>query len=152
MIGTYNKQEQPDYRTARILNEIANTLDDELQFTFDVPSENADGKLPVLDLAMWIENDQVTNVFYKKKVSSIFTVLKRSAVSNRTKLNTLFEEVMRRLYNISPNLPLEVWETHLSKFSQCMMISGYSEVERMNTIKGAITRYEDMIDKLKNGD
>ena len=31
------------------------------------------------------------------------------------------------------------------------MISEYSEEESMNTIKGAIARYEDMIDKEKKG-
>ena len=33
-----------------------------------------------------------------------------------------------------------------------MMISGYSEEERMNTIKGAIARYDEMIEKVNNGE
>ena len=68
----------PSYFPTLTINDIANSLDKELQFTFDVPSQNVNGKLLVLDLAMYIMDGKVMYTFYKKKVSSVFTVLKRS--------------------------------------------------------------------------
>ena len=72
-------------RTAKILNKIANTLEIDIQRTFDVPDNHSDGKMPVLDLKIWIKNNQVMYTFYKKEVSSKYTILKRSALSNSTK-------------------------------------------------------------------
>ena len=90
--------------------------------------------------------------FYKKKVSSIYTVLRRSAVTTRTKLDTVFQESLRRLYNVSPRLPWEERASHLSKFVKTMLVSGYSEEERYNTIKGAIVRWEEMNNRVQSGE
>ena len=40
----------------------------------------------------------------------------------------------------------------MSKFAQTMLVSGYNDEERFNTIKGAIIRWEEMTEKVKNGE
>ena len=49
------KAEEDDIRMMREVVAMANTLERDIQLTMDVPSTNSDGKLPVLDLKMWIE-------------------------------------------------------------------------------------------------
>ena len=73
--------------------------------------------------------------FYKKKVSSNFTVFKRSTVTMRAKLYTVFQEVLRLLYNVSPRVSWKDRVSRLSKFVQTLYMSGYIEKERYNTIR-----------------
>ena len=43
-------QRHQDQRTFDVLQEIANTLDPNIQMATDAPSRNSDGRLPVLNL------------------------------------------------------------------------------------------------------
>ena len=48
-----------DVRTFKVLNSIADSLDKDIQWEFDVPSQHPNNKLPCLDLEVWIqEQDQ----------------------------------------------------------------------------------------------
>ena len=83
--------------------------------------------------------------FYKKKASSNFTVLKRSTVTIRAKLYTVFQEALRLLYNVNLILPWEERVSHLSKFVQTLYMIGYIEEEGYNTIKGTIVQWEEIV-------
>ena len=76
-------------RTAEVMVKIANSLDANIQFTWDVPSKNTNGRMPVLDLVVWIQetdgHKQIMHSFYKKEVASKYTILKRSALSYKIK-------------------------------------------------------------------
>ena len=39
--------DQPAVRTAKVLQEIANSLERDIQMTYDVPENHSDGKMPV---------------------------------------------------------------------------------------------------------
>ena len=47
--------------------------------TYDTPSLNSNGCMPVLDLQLWCDGSQVLFSFYEKKVISKFVLLKDSA-------------------------------------------------------------------------
>ena len=97
--------DSPSLRTAKILNMIANTLEHDIQMTFDIPENHSDGKMPVLYMKIWVDGNKILYTFYKKEVSSQYTILKRSAISESTKLNTCFMEALRRIRNTSAVLP-----------------------------------------------
>ena len=82
-------------RTAKVIANIANSLDQSIQVTIDTPERNGDLRLPVLDLRVWICNNQIVHSFLKKAVSSLFTILKRSAI---------FQEGIKRISHISLSL------------------------------------------------
>ena len=112
--------------------------------------------MPVLDLEMWVQKEdgtpKVTHNFYKKKVASKFTILKRSAIATGTKKATLFQEGIRRLSHMSPNLPWSDTVAVMNQWSLCMRDSGYSEKERYDAIRGACMRHEEMLRKVREGD
>ena len=112
---------------------------------------NQSGRLPVLDLELYTVGNVVFHSFYKKPISSMYTVLKRSAMADSVKLQTCFMECMRRMLNCSVNTPWDTISDHLTKFSYTMLISGYNQRERYNTIKGMIDRYQTMISEMSNG-
>ena len=77
--------------------------------------------------------------------------MKRSALSNSTKKNTLFMEALRRIQNTSRELPWEMTCKHLTDYARCMQISGYSKSERFEAINGAILRHQQMLNEVKSG-
>ena len=52
-----DKDVPSDLLTARVITEISNDLDVDIKMTLDCPSNNADGRMPVLDLKAWMEKD-----------------------------------------------------------------------------------------------
>ena len=121
-------------RTARIIADVANSINDGIQVTVDWPEKNMDGRKPVLDLKVWVDRSQdiprISYSFYKKEVASKFTILKRSAVSEGVKKQTLFQEGIRRLSHVATWLPWVEVVAHMNEWSNCMRISGYSQKER----------------------
>ena len=124
--------------------------------TVDWPEKNTDGRMPVLDLKVWVDRSQdiprISYSFYKKEVASKFTILKRSAVSEGVKKQTLFQEGIRRLSHVAMWLPWVEVVAHMNEWSNCMRISGYSQKERYEAIRGAVMRQEEMKRKLEQGE
>ena len=117
----YEKDEniEDDERTAKVLSDIANSINSNIQTTTDLPSRNLSQRMPVLDLHMWIAMYEgvpvITHSFYKKDVASRYTIMKRSAINSGTKKSTIFQEGLRRLQHISPTLPWKETVTHMSR-------------------------------------
>ena len=92
----YEKDEniEDDERTAKVLSDIANNINSNIQTTTDLPSRNLSQRMPVLDLHMWIAMYEgvpvITHSFYKKDVASRYTIMKRSAINSGTKKSTIF--------------------------------------------------------------
>ena len=103
-----------------------------------MPDSNDNGKMPVLDLEVWVQDNKIRHNFFKKAVSSEFTIMSRSKISDSMKLNTLFMECYRRLINCDQDTPWGVIASHLSQYSNTLRISGYTELQRYNAIKGVI--------------
>ena len=141
----------PALRTAKVLQCIANSIEECIKVTFDVPEMNTTNMLPVLDLEVWVADNQVRHRFYQKTVSSEYTIINRSALSSSTKTSTTFMECYRRISNCSPDTPWSEIAHHMSKYMNCMRISGYSIEERYNTVKGAIHRYNQILDQVSTG-
>ena len=137
---TYDSDRLTDEdRTAKTLSEIADTMDSNIQFTWDTPGQNLDNRLPVLDMKLWIDRDNEGNQmvqysFFKKEVASKYTILKRSALSNKIKKSTLLQEALRRLNNIGPGLPWDETAHHLTEYSYMLYLSGYNGKERYHYI------------------
>ena len=128
-----DKNKSETQRTAEIMASIANSINPAIQVTLDYPSNHIDGRMPVLDLKIWKNSEgkcpRISHTFYKKPIASPFTILKRSAVSESVKRSTIFQESLRRLQHISEDCPWSETVNHLSEFSNCLKISGYSHRE-----------------------
>merc|ERR1711867_42359 len=101
--------------------------------------------MPVLDLALWVDTVDskqiIRHSFYKKKVASRYTVLKRSALSGQIKKSTLLQEALRRIGNTSKGLPWEETAGHLAEYANMLRLSGYNQRERYHNIIGALSRH-----------
>ena len=139
-----SKGEAADVRSMAAVVAVANTLDPNLQFTSDCPSQQQDGKLPILDIKVWVEDGKVRHTFYRKECASVQTILKTSALSAGVKRATLFNEGMRRLS------ALDKWTTDkqrgevLEEFMDCIRVSGYNQEVRATILGGLLERSRQM--------
>ena len=98
------KNECSDVRMMREVRKMANSIESDIQLTVDVPSENVDKKLPVLDLKMWVEGRELENggsyevvmhEFYEKQMVTPRVISRDSALPERVKRETLAQEIIR---------------------------------------------------------
>ena len=121
-----------DRRTAEIVRTVASEIFDCLLFTADSPTANVGGKMPVLDLQVWLEKDEqgvnhIRHQFYEKPMSSQLVIHKQSAMSWTIKRSALVSEVFRRLFNTDDQVSWQEKADMISKLVLKMWRSGYRE-------------------------
>jgi len=90
------KDVESDVVTAELVCELANTLEGDIVMTYDTPSQNLGGKMPVLDLKVWMDCDyRVKFQFYQKSMTSRMTVMRESALSWTSKKVILANELVQ---------------------------------------------------------
>ena len=71
VLDPINQSDPPDVQTARVITQIADSiLPDVIKMEFDTPSLHPNERLPILDLEVWVENNQIYHSFYKKSMAS----------------------------------------------------------------------------------
>ena len=137
-----NIGEEPDKRTFDVLRVIADTIDKNLKFTVDCPSNNSNGRLPVLDLCFWIEQEgpYIRHSFYRKPCAPKRTIMARTALSSNTKRATVFAEGMRRLSSLDQRATETEKQEVLSQYMHTLVMSGYSHEVRQYTLLGLLER------------
>ena len=74
---------------------------------------------------MFTVGNKIEFSFFTKPISSPFVILYKSAVSNTTKRNSLFQEGLRRFRDMSNGVSEEEKRFILSKFMNTLKESGY---------------------------
>ena len=134
-------------RTMDIVENIANSINTNIQVTYDIPSNYHDKMIPILDVKAGLtEYNEIKFKFYKKPIASDIVTMKSSALQMKQKFTILTQQGFSRLHNTSEDLEHERVES-LNKFMQQLQLSGYSEKERENILRGSIKTYKNL--KLK---
>ena len=103
------KDQAEDERTMRKLQEIGNTIHPSIQVTVDYPTNNPNGRMPVLDTEHWMEEvelngckkTQVLHSHYMKPMANVNAVHKSTALPERSKKNILVADLVRVMRNVS---------------------------------------------------
>ena len=102
-----------DLRTARVLNDIGNDIAGYLKFTVECLSTNANGWMPITHARteVTVAADNTNDYrFYEKLISSKYVMMQSSAMSAKVNMNTLMQEVIRRLRNTRVALQWEDYQ------------------------------------------
>ena len=127
-------------------------MDPMIRFTFDLPENHQDKKLPVLDLKVWLsETGELLHEFYEKPTKNVKTILASSSISWHQKRTILTQEAIRRLKNTSQSLGIDTQNLHLSTFMNKLKQSGYNEKFRGGIVRSAKKAYSIMIQNDQNG-
>ena len=141
-----------DRRTADFLVEVANSIHNSITVKADFPSNNPDGRMPLLDLKVWVdENNMAKFSFYSKECSSKFFIPFISAHSMSMKKRMLANEGFRRLVNISPDLPWDESVRVMNEFCVKMWRSGYPATWRAEAVSSVIQRLEKALKEERDG-
>ena len=144
--------ESKDKLTMNEMRKMANTICPIIQMEEDFPSKNKDSKLPILDLKVWVRDDNIImHEFYRKSMSSRTMMMKRSAMPKTMKRSVLTQEGIRILRNCSEDIPWQRVEAHLTEFSLRMKLSGYNENYRQNIIKSSLAGWRKQKEQENNG-
>ena len=141
-----DSEEPKDKVVMERVKELANTIHSNIKATCDYGSNYEDGKLPVLDLKIWIgeseENERkIIYEHYMKDVSSRHLLNYRSAHPETMKMNVLVNEATRILKNCSKHLPREAVNKHLQYFVKRMQYSGYPQEHRYEVLQVFVYRF-----------
>ena len=117
-----------------------------IQLTVDYPSNYDDGKMPILDMRVWMnQKREIEYIFYEKPMRSNLVIGKNSALPMMMKMKTLTQETFRRIHNTRESLREEYLPEILSKYSQKLKDSGYSEEDRLSIIEGGFKTHENIL-------
>ena len=150
-----------DLHTANVMMTMANSIRPSIQFTVDVGSNYADNRVPILDMAMRMENisftehgttficPQVSYVFFKKSMARTTIMKSASAMPEKIKRETLVNELLRRLTNTTQYLPSAAEENRkvTNAYMQTMKLSGYGEKIRRETALAGIKGLQEKLRK-----
>ncbi|MCP3849452.1 MAG: hypothetical protein GY694_04320, partial [Gammaproteobacteria bacterium] len=138
------KGEADDERLARVLVEIANSILPCIKMEADFPSRNADQRLPILDMKVWMNQEgKVLYTHYEKPMSNKSVLNSQSAHPASCKRAVHTQEILRRILNCSEKLE---WEAEvapvLSDYMARMKNAGYNESYRKGVLASALNIYD----------
>ena len=134
--------------TMNIVVEVAESIDNMIKFSVDLPEKNPSKKLAVLDLEVNInktEGNRVDYEFYEKPSKNNRVLLEDAALPSKQKRTILTQECLRRLRNTKVELGKETQVKHLNKFMLKMKNSGYSAKYRKEILDSALRAFEHML-------
>ena len=145
-------EETEEQRTARVFKNIANSVQEGIIMEEDSPSRNQDGKLPILDMKVWIDrNFYVVYQHYEKPMANRQILHSQSAQSDKCKRSVHVNEVVRRILNTSAKLE---WSDYvapvLTDYCLRMKQAGYNEMYRKRTLEQALRVHDRFINDEKN--
>ena len=140
-----------DEITFEFIKTVGNSIHRSIQLEVDVPSNYEDGKLPILDLKVWIgqiENNvyKVIHEHYTKEIASKYVIDQKSAMSMQQKRPILTQMCLKVLLNNSEYLDEIKKKEKVEFFMRRMQASGYNNKIRYEVLKSAMNAY----DKIKN--
>ena len=128
-----------------LIKEVGDTLVPGLRLTVDLPELHKSGKVPMLDIQVWLEQDQdhsiIRHSFYQKPSTSPLVFHAGGAHNWRSKLITLVEELRRRYLHMDGRHSMEDKKEVISDYLQKLSDSGYTHPTRMEIVKSATLKY-----------
>ena len=144
-----DEEKSADEVTIEVIKEIAESIDDMIEFTVDFPSnKHKCGKLPILDIQVCVNKNKENRIdyeFYEKPTKHNKVVLSDSAISSKQKRTILTQECLRRLRNTKIELGRDVQIKYLNQFMLKLKNSGYSTQYRKEILDSAEKAFEKMV-------
>ena len=149
-----------DERTMLRLQEIANSIHPSIQLTVDYPSNNENGRIPILDTEQWIEEvnvggvkkHQILHSHYSKPMANKLVIHRNSALSDNTKIAILVADLLRIMKNVSKLCSEQERNRKIQEFINRMQFSGYTKADRAYVYRKAKRKYDKCVEKDEAGE
>ena len=123
-----------------------------ISFNVDTCDLNSDKRLPMLDVKVYLdENQRLVHEHFEKPTKNRRVILADSALSWSQKRTIHTQECLRILRNTSVLLGEQVQNKHLSNYMKKLMLSGYSAKFRGEVVCSAKNAYKNLISLHEGG-
>ena len=137
----YNGEDQ-DKKMFEEIKNIGNSIHTSIQLETDYPMNYEDKKVPILDVKVWIdEENQVLHEYYAKPMASKAIISQKSAMPLKEKRKIITQDILRIILRCSPLLPWNNVVKHINNYMLRMQFSGYKEKFRKEVLRSAIEAY-----------
>ena len=104
------------------------------------------------DFEAWVVNNKVFYSFFQKPMARKTVINKKSALSEKTKVTTLSQDLIRRMKNTSEDLPISERIAIIDEYTTQLFASGYSQDQTRKIIEAGLLGYETLVKKVKKGE
>ena len=95
------EKESTNARMRRICMPAINNINQDLEFTAELPEEFAENKLPTLDFLLWLEKHGLLNhSYFEKSMKTPYVLMNMSAMGSQQKYSILSNELVRKLSSV----------------------------------------------------
>ena len=130
-------------KSRQVLEGMMNNIHNFLKMTMETGDEFEDGKLPTLDINLWVgEDGLVLHTFYEKPMSNNQVLHKYTAMPENTKIAALTQELVRRMKNSSELLCQEERNVVIDNYTQKLVNSDYGVEKIRRIIVSGLMGYE----------
>ena len=144
-----------DERTMRLLQSVANSIHPSIRMTIDYPSRYAEGKVPMLNVKMWMKEVNGRHLIlyehYEKPMTTMMVIHAESAIPRNVKRTVLTQEILRIIRHCNKHIGWEEVRKHINKFMMKMQLSGYDQAFRCDVVRSAINAFETMMENEERG-
>ena len=98
-----------------------NSIYSNLNFTVEVEEDFENHRLPSLDCELFMDknNYKINYSFYEKSMKTPFCIMRNSAMSEKSKVSILSQDLIWRMQNIDENIPeserIEVIDNYIDR-------------------------------------
>ena len=123
-----------------------------LKFTVETEEDFNNLRIPTLDMEMFMEDvegqrrQKVNFSFYEKPMKTPFCVMKDSAMSEKSKISILSNDLIRRMLSCNETIPDTERIEIINKFIDRLLVSNYSSDQIKEIIESGLTGYQRKVD------
>ena len=145
----------PTEKTAKVLEDMMNTIARDMTFTTEIAKEFLNKRLPTLDVELWVEERPtggmvIMHSFFKKPMASRYSIMEKSAMSWESKKASLTQEVIRRSMNMCLELSMKERLEVLQDFINQLERSGYNLDQRREIFMSGLKGYENKVARARD--
>ena len=142
-----NKQQ----KTSEELCKAMNSIYPNIKFTFETENDFPNKRLPSLDCELFMEEGKyIRYSFFEKPMKNPFCIMQSSAMSNKSKVQILSQDLVRRMMNICDTVSQSERNRVVDNYTDRLFRSGYSLSQVYDIIVSGLTGYERKLKKAAN--
>ena len=111
---------------------------------------------PDLDFSIWMEKNRILHSYFEKEMKTPLVPMQRTAMGEQQKYSILSNELIRRLSNISQDLPEDIERKEkiwvIDTMTKQLKNSGYSRMESAEAVVSGVRGFERKCERRKKED
>ena len=130
-------------RTSREICKAMNSIYSNLQFTVEIEEDFENSRLPTLDCQIFMDKStyQIEYSFFEKSMKTPFCVMKNSAMSEKSKISILSQDLIRRMQNTGQTISESERISIIDNYIDRLLVSGYNVEQIREIVESGLKGY-----------